>query len=29
MNGASGKALSLEELYQQYIGTVVLVAGEK
>jgi S1-C subfamily serine protease len=29
MNGASGIALSLEELYQQYIGTVVLVAGEK
>ena len=29
MNVASGKALSLEELYQQYIGTVVLVAGEK
>ena len=29
MNGASGKVFSLEELYQQYIGTVVLVAGEK
>jgi hypothetical protein len=29
VNGAGGKALSLEELYQQYIGTVVLVAGEK
>jgi S1-C subfamily serine protease len=29
VNVASGKALSLEELYQQYIGTVVLVAGEK
>jgi S1-C subfamily serine protease len=29
VNSAGGKALSLEELYQQYIGTVVLVAGEK
>jgi len=29
MNGASSKVFSLEELYQQYIGTVVLVAGEK
>jgi len=29
VNGAGGKALSLEELYQQYIGTVVMIAGEK
>jgi serine protease Do len=29
MNGASGKALSLEELYQQNIGIVVMIAGEK
>ena len=29
MNSTRGKILSLEELYQQYIGTVVLVAGEK
>jgi S1-C subfamily serine protease len=29
VNGVGGKALSLEELYQQYIGTVVMIAGEK
>ena len=29
MNSTRGKILSLEELYQQYIGTVVFVAGEK
>ena len=29
MNSSRGKVLSLEELYQQYIGTVVLIAGEK
>jgi serine protease Do len=29
MNSSPGKILSLEELFQQYIGTVVLVAGEK
>ena len=29
MNSTRGKILSLEELYQQYIGTVVLVAGER
>jgi len=29
MNSASGKALSLEELYQQNIGIVVMIAGEK
>ena len=29
VNGAGSKTLSLEELYQQYIGTVVMIAGEK
>ena len=29
MNSTRGKILSLEDLYQQYIGTVVMIAGEK